>query len=157
MYILHNSIISNDVCIDYVGSEIFLSDLLIGPGGSYKHFNKKYENILGFGIPDLLMNLLSCQYFLKNNDFVVILKFPNRMFEYYFNKGFIIFNFDEKKLKRLPYQLKDRVGAEVTVNSDKVMICYTTIPSTSDTLNNLLVSASSHSSYNNKQFNDKKE
>ena len=85
---------------------------------------------MGFGIPDLLMNLLSCQDFLKNNDSVVILKFPNRMFEYYFNKGFIIFDCDEINLKRLPYEVKDRVGAEVTVNSDKVMICSTTISST---------------------------
>ena len=33
----------------------------------------------------------------------------------------------------------------------------TTIPSTSNTLKNLLVSASSHSSYTNKELNDKKE
>ena len=69
-----------------------------------------------------------------DNESVVILKFPNRMFEYYFNKGFIIFNCDGKILKRLPYEVKDRVGAEVTVNSDKVVIFYTTIPSTSNTL-----------------------
>ena len=79
------------------------------------------------------------------------------MFEYYFNKGFIIFNCDEKHLKRLPYQVKDRVGAEVTINSDNVMICYTTITSTSDTLKNLLVNSNYHSSYINQEFNDKKE
>ena len=72
------------------------------------------------------------------------------MFEYYFNKGFIIFDCDEKYLKRLPSEVKDRVGAEVTVNSDKVMICSTTIPSTSNTLKNLLVNANSHSSCTNK-------
>ena len=51
---------------------------------------------------------------MKNNESVVILKFPNRMFEYYFKKESIIFNCDEKNLKRLPYEVKDRVGAEVT-------------------------------------------
>ena len=112
---------------------------------------------MGFGIPDLLLNLLSCQGFLKNNESVVILKFPNRMFEYYFNKESIIFNCDENNLKRLPYEVKDRVGAEVTVNSHKVMICSTTILSTSDTLKNLLVNSNSHASYTNQSFNDKKE
>ena len=37
------------------------------------------------------------------------------------------------------------------------MICSTTIPSTSSTLENLLVNANSHSSFTNKELNDKKE
>ena len=61
------------------------------------------------------------------------------------------------KLKRLPSEVKDRVGAEVTVNSDKVMLCYTTIPSTSNTLKTLLVNSNSHSSFTNQEFNNKKE
>ena len=71
-----------------------LSDLRLGVSGSYKHLDKKYDNVLGFGIPDLLLNLLSCQGFLKNNESVVILKYPHRMFEYYFNKGFNFFDCD---------------------------------------------------------------
>ena len=74
------TIIINYVCTDYLGSEKKLSDLRLGPGGSYKNLNKKYDNVLGLCIPDLLMNLLSCYGFLKNNDYVVILKFPNRIF-----------------------------------------------------------------------------
>ena len=79
------------------------------------------------------------------------------MFEYYFNKEFIIFNCDEKKLKWLPSEVKERFGAEVTVNSEKVMIYSTTIPSTSNTLKKFLVNSNSHSSYTNQEFNDKKE
>ena len=84
-------IIINYVCIDYLGYEKrTLSDLCLGRGGSYKYFIKKYDNILGFGIPDLLMHLLSFHAFLKKNDSVVILVFINRIFVYYFNNGFII-------------------------------------------------------------------
>ena len=68
------------------------------------------------------MNLLYCHGLLKNNDYVVILECPNRMFEYYFNKGFIIFDSDENNLERLPSEIKETVGEEVTNNSDKVMI-----------------------------------
>ena len=103
------------------------------------------------------MNLLSCHGFLKNNDYVVILECPNMMFEYYFNKGLIIFDSDENNLERLPSEIKETVGEEVTNNSDKVMIFSATIHPTSNTLKNLLVSASSHSSYTNKELNDKKE
>ena len=77
----------NYVCIDSLGSERkILSYLRPGPGGSYKNFNKSYDNVLGFGIPDLFMDLLSCCGFLKNNYSIVVLKFPNRMFEYHFKK-----------------------------------------------------------------------
>ena len=54
-----------------------------------------YNNLFGIGIPDLLLNMLLCHGFLKNNDSVVILKFPNRMSEYYFNKGFVDLICDE--------------------------------------------------------------
>ena len=105
---------------------------------------------MGLVITDLLLNLLSCQGFLRNNESVVILKCPNRIFEYYLNKVFIIFNCDENNLKILPSEVKDRVGAEVTVNSDKLTIYPTTITSTSNKLKNLLVNSNSHSSYTNK-------
>ena len=112
---------------------------------------------MGIGIPDLLLNLLSCHGFLKNNESVVILKYPHRMSEYYFNKGFIIFDCDEVNFKRLPSRVKYRVVAEVAVNSNLVMICYTTIPSTSNTLKNFLVNSNYHSSYTNQEFNTEKE
>ena len=79
------------------------------------------------------------------------------MYKYYFNKGFIIFDFDEETFKRLPYLVKDRVGTGVTINSDKVMLCYTTITSTSNKLKNLLINSNYCSSYTNQEFNDKKE
>ena len=152
------TIISKYFCIDYLGYEkAKLSDLRLGVSGRYKNIDRNYDNVLGFGIPDLLLNLFSCQGLSKNNESVVRLKCPHRMFEYYFNKVFIIFDCDKENLKRLPSHVKDRVGAEVTIISDKGMLCYTTIPSTSNTLKNLLVNSNYHSSYTNQEFNDKKE
>ena len=75
------TVIRNYVCIDYLGSDIFLSYLRLGLSGSYKHLEKKYDNVLGLGNPNLLINLLYFQGFLKNNDSVVILKCPNNMLE----------------------------------------------------------------------------
>ena len=57
-------IISNDVCTDYLGYESKqLSELSLGSGGRFKHVNKIYDKILGIGISDLLMNLMSCHGF----------------------------------------------------------------------------------------------
>ena len=77
------------------------------------------------------------------------------MSEYYFNKIFVIFEYNEENFK-LPYQVKDRVGAEVAVDSDLVMLCYTTIPYTSNTPKNLFVNSDYHSSYTTQEFNTKK-
>ena len=76
------TIIRKYVCIDYLDNEKSkLSDLRLGVSGRYKHIDTDYDNILGFGIPDLLLNLLSCQGFSKNSESVVILKCPHRMSE----------------------------------------------------------------------------
>ena len=68
------------------------------------------------------------------------------MFEYYISKGFINFDCDQSNLEKLPSEVKDIIGVEVTDNSDKVKICSTTIPSASNRLKNFFVNASSHSS-----------
>ena len=61
-----------------------------------------------------------------------------------------------KKIKKLPSLVKDRVGAEVALDSDLGMLFYTTIPYTSNTLKNLLVNSNYHSSYKTQEFNTKK-
>ena len=78
------------------------------------------------------------------------------MSEYYFNKGFIELECDKDHLNKLPLKVKKRVSAEVKVNTDLVMLCYTTITSTSNTLKNLVINSNYHSSYSTEEFNTKK-
>ena len=63
------------------------------------------------------------------------------------SKEFIHFDCSKRNLEKLPSEVKDRIYAGVIDNSDKFMICSTTITSTYNPLKNLLVDASSHSSY----------
>ena len=58
-------------------------------------------------------------------------------------------------LAKLPNEVKQIIHAEGTDNSDYVMTCINTIPSASNTLNNLLLNKSLHSSYIQKQLNEK--
>ena len=53
------------------------------------------------------------------------------MLEYNFSKGFTIFDCNTNNLAKLSNEVKNRIHAEDKENSDKVMICSTTIPSTS--------------------------
>ena len=101
--------------------------------------------------------MLSCQGLKKNKESIVTLKCPNRMSEYYFNKGFSQLTCDEDHFKKLPLWVKDRVGAEVKVNSDLVMLCHTTITSTSYTLKKIYIGRYYHSSYSTDNYSDRKE
>ena len=56
-----------------------ISELPVGSVGGSKHGNKSYDKILGIRIPDLLMNLISCHEFLRENNYVFVLKYPKRM------------------------------------------------------------------------------
>ena len=73
------------------------------------------------------MNLMSCHGFLKNINPIVVLKCPKRMLEYYFSKGFTLFDCDIINLEKLPNEVKVRIHAEDIDNSDKIMICSTSI------------------------------
>ena len=53
--------------------------------------------------------------------------------------------------------MHQRVGAEPTVSSDLVMLCKTTIISTSNTLKNLLINSYYHESYSTENSIPKKE
>ena len=59
-------------------------------------------------------------------------------------------------MAKLPNEVKDRIHVEEKENSDKVMKCITTIPSTSNTLNKLLVNKIIHSSYIRRELYDEK-
>ena len=79
------------------------------------------------------------------------------MLEYYLSKGFTIWECNDNNLEKLPNDVKQRINAEETNNPDKVMTFINKIPSTSNTLKNFMVNKSSHYSYIQTEFNDKKE
>ena len=90
------TIIEKYVYIDYLVTEkLKISYLKIVCTGSSKNNGMDYNNLFGIGIPDLLLNMLSCHGILNNNDYVIILKCPNRIFDYYFNKSVIALECDE--------------------------------------------------------------
>ena len=88
-----------------------ISEITVGSIGGSKHGDKSFNIILGIGIPDLLINLMSCNGFLKNINYVVILKCPKRMLEYYSKKGFAILESNDNDLAKLFNTVKQRINA----------------------------------------------
>ena len=107
------TIIDNYVCIDYLAcqpkqlSEIYLDS---------KYVQNYFNIIFGIGIQYLLMNLFLCNDLSKNIESIVILKFPKRMLEYYFPKGFGILECNSKNLTKIPNLVKRRIHSEETHN-----------------------------------------
>ena len=130
-----------------------LSEINLGLSLKTKPEGMDFDNLFGIGIPDIFMNMLLCQGFINNNDSIVILKCPNRMSQYYFNKGFIQLPCDEDHLKKIPENFKERVGAVLEENTGLVMLCHTTITSTSSTLKNLYIGKYYHSFYSTENYN----
>ena len=126
---------------------IFLSGIPVDYGGGSKYGDKSFDRILGIVIQYLLINWMSCYGFLKNINSVFILKFPKKMLEYYLSKGFTILEWNYNNLAKISNDVKQRTHEEVTDNSYKVMKGIKTFPSTSNTLKNLVVNKSLHSSY----------
>ena len=104
------TIIDRYVCIDYLGIDTKkIIELRLGCTLKTKYEGMDYDNLFGIGIPYNLLNMLSCHGFLNNNESIVILKCPNRMSEYYFNKGFIQLTCDENYEKNFLYWSKTRL------------------------------------------------
>ena len=58
------TIIDRYVCIDYLGTDIKkISELRLGCTLKIKPEGMDYENLFGIGIPDTLLNMLSCHVF----------------------------------------------------------------------------------------------
>ena len=143
------------MCIDYLCTlNKKLSEIKVNFANLNKHADRDYNNLFGIGIPDILMNIVSCHGFINSKDSIMILKCPNRMSQYYFNKGFTEILCDEEHLKKLSDLIKIRVGAELSENADLVMQCSTTITSTSTTLKNLYIGTQYHSSYSTDIYSD---
>ena len=62
-----------------------------------------------------------------------------------------------RSLKTNSDKAKERVGAELEVNTDLVMLCNTTTTSISSTLKDLYIGKDYHSFYSTENYNDNKE
>ena len=107
-YVIY-TIIDKYVCIEYLCTEKRLSELKLGLKLKTKHEGIDYDNLFGIGIPEIFMNMLSCQGFINNNKSIVILKCPNRMSQYYFNKGLTQLKCDQDHLKNPKISKKELV------------------------------------------------
>ena len=67
------------------------------------------------------MNLKPCHIFSKKINYVVILKCPKSILEYYFSKGLATLECNVDNVSKSQNGVKQRIHAKETDNPDKVM------------------------------------
>ena len=64
------------------------------------------NELLGIGIAEVLMNLISCHGLMKKINSTVILLCHTRLVEYYLEKGFVCLQHNSKHLSIVPNEVK---------------------------------------------------
>ena len=79
------TIIDEYICLDYM---VLLQEKLSRHNDNPK--KTKLNDLTGFGIPEILMNIMSCNGFVKSSISTVILKCQNTLVPYYLSRRFFI-------------------------------------------------------------------
>ena len=108
-------IIVNYVCIDYISCQSkTLSSISSKPISEQTSFNI----LFGIGIPELLLNLLSCHGFVNKPNSTVVLNVQSRLINNYLAKVFyIIENYSEQK-SMLSNDMKLRINVTDWLDTD---------------------------------------
>ena len=116
------SFIENYVCIDFLGCKYKKLSTIC----SDKIFSgMSYNSFLGIGIPEVLMNLISCHGFMKELNSTVIILCRTRLVEYYLEKEFVILEYNSENLSSVSNEEKQRIYAINMHKTDFVMACDT--------------------------------
>ena len=112
-------LIENYVCIDYLSCQsTTLSSILSKPT-----FEQTSINILlGIGIPELLLKLVSCHGFMKKPDSTVILNYQYRLVSNYLSKGFYIIEKYSEQKNMPPNDVKLRINVIDQLDTDFVIV-----------------------------------
>ena len=111
-------LMENYFCIEYLSCQ----SKTLGSISSKPIFEQTSFNILiGIGIPELLLNLVSCHGFTKKPNSAVILNCRARLINIYFAKVFYIIEKDSRQLIILPNDVRLRINLIYQMDTDFFM------------------------------------
>ena len=137
-------LIENFVCVDYI---FFQSKTL-----SSIYFNrifeqKSYNILLGIGIPEVLLNLVSCHVFMERPNSTIVLNFRCLLVNNYLSKGFFIIENNSKQLSIIPNDVKLIIHGIEKLETDFVMEKKTAIYSVANIIKKLHIHSYLHLIY----------
>ena len=95
------TIIDEYICLDYLD---LLQEKLSKHDNNFKDTKFDYFTVLG--IPDILINIISCHGFVKSSISTVILTYHNALVPYYLSKGFFVVETEVGGVDNIPIIVK---------------------------------------------------
>ena len=121
-------------------------------------FEQTSFNILrNIGIPELLLNLLSCHGFMKKPNSTVILNCRSRLVNNYLEKVFYIIENDSKQKSMIPNDMKLRINVIDQLDTYFVMAKNKAISSVANTIKKLHIQKNMHLIYKQDFYKDKQK
>ena len=103
-----------------------------------------YNILLGIGIPELLLNLVSCHRFTKKPNSTVILNYRTSTINNYLFKGFSIIEQNTKQLSFIPNDVKLIINMINQLDTDYVMVNNRAISAVTNTIKQLHIHKNMH-------------
>ena len=148
------SVIEHYVCFDYLCFHFKTLSVTY----SDKIFQEvSYNKLLGIGITELIMNLLSYHVLMKKPTLTVVLICRSRLVDYYLEKGFVINEHNSNQLSSVPNDAKLIVHAINEQKTDCVMACYTKISPIKNTIKKFQVIYTVHYVYQKILYHDEQD
>ena len=136
--------IDNYVCIEYFScqSKTFFD---ISNHATFKETSLNL--LLGIGIPELLLNLVSCHGFMFKSNSTVILNFWSRLIKNYLSKGFCIVDWGSNQLNLIPNDVILRIILVDQLKTDYVMVKNDALSAISNTIKPFHIHKNMHMTY----------
>ena len=125
------TLIENYSCVEYLPCQ---SKILISTSWNPTFKDKSFNVLLGIGIPELLLNLVSFHGFMKKPNLTVILNLPTRLINNYLFKGLAIIEQNTKQLNLLSNYVKLIINVINQLDTDHVMVKNKAISSVANTI-----------------------
>ena len=103
--------------------------------------NTTFNDTAGIGIPKLLMNIMSCHGFTKDNNTTVILTCRSKLVSYHLSKEFLIPENNSDALIDVPKRVNQQISAEDLHPNYDVMACNRAIPFAANNLKDIHLSS----------------
>ena len=95
------TIIDNYICLDYL---VLIQEKFPKHDNNFE--NTRFKDFSRLGIPEILMNIISCRGFSKSSVLTVILTCRSALVPYYLSKRFIIVKTEEGGVDNIPTTVK---------------------------------------------------
>ena len=118
---------------------------------------RSFNILLGIGIPELLLNLVSCCGFIKKPNSTLILNCQTCLINNYLSKGFSIIEHKTKQLSLLTNSVKLRINMIDQLDTDYVMVKNKAISALAKIIKQLHIQKNMHMTYKQDFYKDKQK